>query len=79
MESEDPLQKKKKKKKKGHIFQEGSSGTHFDYSQFEIKTFSIYARPSLQSFWQRSHILVFLFHISFVPRVSVKVGHVVYI
>ena len=30
---------------KGIFIQEGSSGTHFDHGQFEIKTFPIYAPP----------------------------------
>ena len=30
---------------KGIYVQEGSSGTPFDYGQFEIKTFPIYAPP----------------------------------
>ena len=30
---------------KGIFVQEGSSGTHFDHCQFEIKTFPIYAPP----------------------------------
>ena len=30
---------------KGTFVQEGSSGTHFDHGQFEIKTFPIYALP----------------------------------
>ena len=30
---------------RGIFVQEGSSGTRFDYGQFEIKTFPIYALP----------------------------------
>ena len=30
---------------KGYIFQEGSSGTHFDHGQCGIKPFPIYAPP----------------------------------
>ena len=44
MGSEDPLQFFLK----GIFVQEGSSGTHFDHGQFEIKTFPIYARPNMQ-------------------------------
>ena len=31
---------------KGIFVQEGSSGTHFDHGQFEIKTFPIYSPPN---------------------------------
>ena len=34
---------------KGIFVQEGSSGTRFDHGQFEIKTFPIYARPSVEA------------------------------
>ena len=30
---------------RGIFVQEGSSGTHFDHGQFEIKTFPIYTSP----------------------------------
>ena len=36
---------------KGIFVQEGSSGTFFDHGQFEIKTFPIYACPTIEHYF----------------------------
>ena len=74
--SEDPLQKCYK----CIFFQEGSSGTHFDHGQFEIKTFPIYTCPntrtctcsgSINQNW-RKHMCLLVLPCSFLKIFSVS-------